>query len=296
MPLVNLCAVVVTYNPIKEKVQSLLNQLKHQVRYIILVDNGSSGKVDDFIDPQIQNIIQENLQKNLGIAAAQNIGIRKAIELKSDAVIFFDQDSVIEENFVCCLNEELGEQDVNIVAPVFFDGQKKFGYKIVDILPSGRRIKYLPNELLKSIDVSTVISSGMLVKISVFDQVGFFEEGLFIDYVDTEWCLRCVSNGIVIRINPRAIMRHSIGDKSLQFLNYRIPVHSPLRRYYRIRNAFHLLRMSHVPNLMAVREIFFGFIHQLMLIICEAERKEYILYYIKAVRDGIGGIYGPLEN
>lgn len=54
----------------------------------------------------------------------------------------------------------------------------------------------------------------MLIRRSVFERVGVLDERLFIDYVDTEWCLRCAAQGITVRIIPAASMTHSIGDKS----------------------------------------------------------------------------------
>lgn len=136
----------------------------------------------------------------------------------------------------------------------------------------------------------------MLVRCSVFEQVGMLDERLFIDYVDTEWCLRCAALGIAVRVNPSAVMTHSIGDKSIRLAGFRVPVHSPLRRYYRVRNAFHLLRMNHVPALMALREVVFGLIHQLILIAVERKRWDYLAFYFRAVRDGLTGVFGPFKS
>lgn len=81
-----------------------------------------------------------------------------------------------------------------------------------------------------------------MVSKEVFEIVGMMDEELFIDYVDTEWCLRCLNYGILVHIIPDIEMVHAIGDKSVKICGINIPIHSPVRRYYRVRNAFLLLR------------------------------------------------------
>lgn len=64
------------------------------------------------------------------------------------------------------------------------------------------------------------------------------ERGIFIDYVDTEWCFRALSKGYKLYMSEKAVMRHSVGDDTINLLNFKIPVHSGYRRYYRVRNLF----------------------------------------------------------
>lgn len=55
------------------------------------------------------------------------------------------------------------------------------------------------------------------------------------------------------------------------------------------------MRMNHVPKLMAICEVLFGLIHQVILVAFEPNRKDYIFFYFKAVRDGIAGVLGPIK-
>lgn len=292
----NLAAVIVTYNPHVPRLQELLERLLAQAAYVVVVDNASSAAVREALAQlRFDGLAVQCLDENTGIAAGQNVGLLLAFEQDCDTVVFFDQDSRIDDGFIATLSAGLSDPQVGIVAPVFYDEQQGFGYPLVDILPSGRRRKYLPENLTGPIDISVAISSGMLIRRSVFERVGLLDERLFIDYVDTEWCLRCAAQCIAIRVIPTATMTHSIGEKSLSFAGFRVPVHSPVRRYYRIRNVFHLLRLGHVPRLMAMREVLFGLVHQLILIAFEPGRRDYLFYYFKAVRDGIAGVYGPIK-
>jgi len=88
--------------------------------------------------------------------------------------------------------------------------------------------------------VSHVISSGSLISKRAFELVGFFDNNLYIDYVDIEYCLRLKSRGYDIVQVRDAILIHSIGN----IIEHRIlgeyvhPTHhDPVRRYYQFRNA-----------------------------------------------------------
>lgn len=293
----NVAAVIVTYNPDLTRLNRLVSQLAFQVGLTVVIDNASEDSIREGMSQSFLAQVEHHwLKKNEGIAAGQNKGIAIAFDKGCDAVVFFDQDSVIEDGLIDHLLSEMNDPGVGVTAPVFYDETRGFGYPVVNILPSGRREKYRPENIIKSLDVSVVISSGMMVRRSVLEVVGLMDERLFIDYVDTEWCLRSASKGFGVRVNPLAYMRHSIGDTSFELGKFQFPVHSPARRYYRIRNAIFLLRLPHVPKLMAARESIFCLIHQLILIVSQKHKMDYVFYYFKAARDGVFGVMGPLKS
>lgn len=284
-------AVIVTYNPGLSNVKSLVRTLKGAGVFCCVVDN---SQYFDFAGLSDDALIL-SLGDNKGIAAAQNIGVNECLVRGADKIVFFDQDSVVEESFIESLNSTFQDASVSIAAPVFYDREKGFGYKLVDIDGRGMRRKIRPEDLQEPIDVSVVISSGTMVKAEVFKTVGLMDERLFIDYVDTEWCLRCAAKGISVRVNPDARMLHSIGDRSVGFLGFNIPVHGALRRYYRVRNSLLLLRLKHVPLLLAVREIFFSFVHQVIIFCCAKDKFGYLKYYFRGVWDGVLGVTGKIK-
>lgn len=277
-------AVIVTYNPVKENLTSLVNSLIDNNVVPVIVDNSSASSV---IAPC--KII--NLDTNYGIARAQNVGIQYVLEQNAEVVIFFDQDSSInDDQFIAQLYEPIANNRTKISAPVFIDHARGFTYPIVEITKNGGRIKHYPSEKTAEFKVNNVISSGTMVGAGALKQIGSMTESLFIDYVDTEWCLRAYSKGFDILIVPTARMVHSIGDKTLKVGTFYVPKHSPFRRYYRIRNSFFLLRQKHIPKLMAIREILFSIIHQGILIaFSHGERSAYVKSLYSGLRDGILG-------
>ncbi|HFP9718065.1 TPA: hypothetical protein ACHOSE_005185, partial [Escherichia coli] len=97
-------AVIVTFNPDKEHVESMYHALANQVEYIITVDN---TPMHDMESVQHNNNYKIYLGDNLGIATAQNVGLRKAIELGCKKCIIFDQDSIIPESICQTLGNDI---------------------------------------------------------------------------------------------------------------------------------------------------------------------------------------------
>ena len=84
---------------------------------------------------------------------------------------------------------------------------------------------------------------------TALDSIGLMDEGLFIDLVDTEWCLRAKSKGFHIMGVGEAIMTHTLGEqrKEVWFLRQRsVPFHRPFRYYYMIRNSLLLYRRNYI--------------------------------------------------
>lgn len=297
LPVVDIVAVVVAFHPEKASLAALLRVLAAETMGVILVDNGSEPDFADWLRGNgLGSVELIRPAANLGLAAAQNVGVRSALQGSCEAVVFFDQDSVIEAGLIAGLARAFCDPLVSITAPVTTDWRNGRDYPIVNVLASGRRKKYHPSTLRAPVDVSVAISSGTLVRRQVFDHVGYFDEGLFIDYVDTEWCLRCSAQGYRVRIDPKVKIQHSIGDDIVRVLGTSMPIHSPRRRYYRVRNAILLLRYRHVPLLMTLREILVGAVHQVLIIFRSQLRWDYLRFYLQALRDGAKGKSGPLAG
>ena len=159
----------------------------------------------------------------------------------------------------------------------------------------GFRKKLFPSSFKQDIEVTCIISSGMCVRKSTVDFVGYMKKQLFIDYVDTEWCLRAIQKKCRIFVTPKVKMLHEIGNENIKVWKYRIPIHGPLRRYYRVRNSFYLLRYPHVQKLMAVREILFSLCHQFILILICKERGLYFKVMINAIVDGVKSMFNNID-
>ncbi|WP_083397873.1 MULTISPECIES: glycosyltransferase family 2 protein [Pseudomonas] len=283
-------AVVVTYHPDMVALCRQLKLIARQVHAVMLVDNASLGVEE--ID-ELSEIAQvHQCESNVGIAKAQNIGIQKAIVAGADGIIFFDQDSVVPEGMIASLSQEFDRLSVRhrvgAVGPIYRDSELGFYYPVIRIDKLGLVRKIIPSSASEPIQVSCCISSGTLVPVHVLNDVGLLQQALFIDYVDTEWCLRAVAKGYEIFVVPDALMEHKIGDDTLSFGRWKVPVHSPFRRYYRLRNVFILAGLKHIPILLIVKEGVQGICHQLILVATQkGSRLAYARAGIKGLLDGL---------
>lgn len=241
------CAVIVTYRPDVAKVAQLLARLERCVAHAVVVDNGS--RLDAARLPCAGPVTVELLAANEGIAAAQNRGIGVAKRLGATHVLFLDQDSTPAEGMVAKLlsvAEALQAAGIRVagVGPEIHgapDGT-------VARFPQLRRgAPALPSG---AIECLFLISSGTLVSMEAMDAVGALEEGLFIDLVDEEWCLRARSRGYRAFGIPGAVLNHELGEAPRAFWlgrRRRASRHQPIRYYYIFRNTIQVARRPYAP-------------------------------------------------
>ena len=229
-----LSAVVVTYQP-DESLLSNLRKLSGQVAEIIVVDNGSEGASARWVESAgtMPGVSLIRNGSNLGIAAALNIGVRRALQLGRPWVATLDQDSTVPDQYF----EQL------------FQAYRMYpiSTKIGMIVPGGwgaslaKKTTPSPNGSF----VSGAVTSGSLIKGEMFLKTGFFDEALFIDYVDTDFCLRVRKDGFKILSVGSVFLQHELGEKQVRRLfgfGISFRVHAAWRYYYIVRNRLVLYR------------------------------------------------------
>ena len=186
----SVCCVVVTYN-IGDRFLKCYEAIAKQVEKIIIVDNGSNEDtikiLNDLSKKENTEVIYNNY--NLGIAIALNQGIKVAISDGFEWILTMDNDSIATENMVFSMLNHFRRfnpcENIVGVFPTYVD----LGYNEKD----DNRIEHMKNQGYK--EVNAEITSGNLIKSDIFKEVGFFEEKLFIDMVDYEFCFRVRSKG-----------------------------------------------------------------------------------------------------
>lgn len=228
-------AIIVSYNPDSNLFDSI-NLLLNQVEKVIIVDNGSKEKYVKYIKSINEDKIEIILNKeNLGVATALNIGVRKALENGYEWILTMDQDSKASPDMV--------KKMFNVYNSINREERKD----ILSIFPNfvDERIQSIEeNSNMNSYEyVDADITSGNLLRAEVFDKVGFFDDSLFIDLVDTDFCMRLNEENIKMIKVRDAILYHSLGEsqsvKSI-FGKFNTSNHSALRRYYMTRNRFYI--------------------------------------------------------
>lgn len=230
-------AIIVTYN-IEDSIQNSIDILEKQVDEIIIVDNGSKkDTVDMLVNLKCKyNIKHIFLKQNEGIAFALNRGIEYAIEKKYEWILTLDHDSTPTPNMVLNMINTYERMDadfkekVAMITPVHIE-QK--AYKSVE----NSTLEYGYKEVL------TEITSGSLVKSDIYKNHGLYDESLFIDLVDHDYCLSLNKKGYKVIQVEDSILIHKLGDsvsKKILGINLTYTNHSPLRRYYMTRNRMYI--------------------------------------------------------
>jgi rhamnosyltransferase len=304
-------AIVVSYNPSLDTFERLLDALRNQVDRVLVVDNGSSVSTLSHLEQltTVRGIDVLRLGANLGIAAAQNHGAREALRFtestrhrEAEYLLFFDHDSIPEPQMVRTLvsaDLSLRAQGllVGAIGPVPVDRRSRTPANFICARGSRLERRLCGNDEILSVEF--LISSGTLIRSDVWRRIGPMNEGLFIDHVDTEWCLRALIAGFRLYAAGAARLMHSLGDDvaPVWFGRWReVFVHSPVRDYYIVRNTILLLRQ--VPMRLAWRiflfrrlvmfAVFFGAV--------VPPRGDRLRLMMAGVRDGLRGRSGRLSG
>jgi rhamnosyltransferase len=294
---VEVCAVVVTYFPGFQCAENLVS-IADQVKQLIIVDNGSTPECFSPVEHAARRLdaIVVKLERNLGIAAALNIGLRFANAHGFRWLATFDQDSRLPQGMIQEMFRVLGSHPdtdkVAIIAARVFDENTGFEYT----LPGDE----LLTESWRALRLA--ITSGNLVNVPTALAVGGFDESLFIDLVDFEFCIRLRNNGFIILEARRAKLLHSIGRLQFRrffFLRVLITNHSPIRRYYIARNQMILCRKYwKVETAWVLRNIFHFLPRTMWIFLYEKQPIAKFSMTLRGIIDGarnVRGAYVPRQ-
>lgn len=285
LKLAPVCAILVTYNPSPSLLDNVA-ALCDEVSRIFLIDNGSSDASLQCLK-RLQCIPQCSITfngDNRGIAAALNQGIRLAEQHGFEWAMTFDQDSTVMPGFTnlmmeCCRSAS-NPARVGIVAPTYIDPS------------TGAK---LPMWCTPAGEVRTAMTSGSLMPLALFAEVGYFDERLYIDYVDIEFCLRIHRAGWSIVQSSKAVLSHALGKLSHHHFLGRVfstTNHTPERRYYITRNRLYVLRLYRGDLRWALAEIRATVAETAKIALVEQERWKKFRFLARGVADAITGRMG----
>lgn len=212
---------------------------------------------------QGDTLVVDNTQNNIGVAAALNKGLKKAIEENYDWLLTMDQDSTFEGESLEALKNE-----------AFLSNEK-----VAWVAPLQRTQKGI------QINKYVAMTSGSMLRVSACKQVGFFEEKLFIDSVDNEYCLRLRKFGFKITHSNNAILNHSLGT-----LKNGVISHSAARRYYITRNMLYVMFKYPVFFFFGSKELIKSF---MLILFVEDDKHNKLKSYVIGIADFMRGRYGP---
>lgn len=222
---------IVTFNPLIKRLKARLELLANFEKDIVIVDNGSNNA------EQIELLCNEigvtfiGNKENKGIATALNEIFRFANENNISWVLTLDQDSLINERFLEKMEMYgIDQKNVGIYCPKIHDVVSNEFWPLVH-----SESKYIP--------IEKCITSGSLTSVYAWKMVDGFDEYLFIDEVDNDFCYRLREKNFRILLIPNIILDHKIGHtRVITIFGKKISVrnHSAMRKYYITRNRLYL--------------------------------------------------------
>lgn len=271
-----ICAGIVSYNPDLLVIEKNLIAIYPQVDKVFLVDNGSLNIKDlERIFSEFNNIEIIRNEENKGIAFALNQLCSYAYKQKFDCIITLDQDSLCSQNFVKELivyyNDSIG-----IVCPRI-DFIYDDNYCVSTTSPEGQKI-------------TACITSGSLTSLLAWKKCSGFDNWMFIDHVDDDFCMRLKLAGFYIVRANKAILYQRAGEMDYRRFPFgkriRLFGYSPFRVYYITRNTLYYIK-KYRKNVNILKECVKFIYCSFRMFIFEKNRFKVIPSFIKGFRDGL---------
>jgi rhamnosyltransferase len=229
-----LVGIIVVYKPDVEK---LKNNIVATIKYVekLIIYRNSEILIDDaFLKPFEDKIEYLGNGNNVGIAAALNAGVKWSIKNGFSHLLTLDQDSFFLEGHLSNFRNRIKCSKILDVG-IFCPNIDNRGHLLVESAES-------------FVKVPDSITSGSIFPLKTFIECGLFEEELFIDAVDYEFCYRIFSNKRLLTIIfPEIILNHEVGYPTVIRFGFITDNYSAFRTYHIVRN--HIVMWRRYPHM-----------------------------------------------
>ena len=235
----NVGIVISNYNGWQDTVQCLESLQKQTYRdfEIILLDDASTN---DSVQ-QLQKHLTENTvflpqEANVGFAAANNVGMRRALADGCDWVLLLNNDTVAAPDFLENLLRETPAGAVSCPKMLFLDPPDEIWFAGGELDRATGKVRHLGGHekdgpaFAEKKQVSFITFCCVLLPRQVIEQVGFLDETLFMYCEDVDYCIRLADAGVPLWFLPDARIWHKAGGSAGGMLSV----------YYITRNTLYL--------------------------------------------------------
>ena len=207
----------------REEVGDCLRSLEKQSLkpHIIVVDNGSIDGSPQFIKETFKKIELIEHRENKGFTGGVNAGIKKAMRDGAQYVALFNNDAVADKHWLEALVNALDNNpSVGIVTCKLMDAREEHldstgDYYTTWGLPYPRgRGEPVSDKYDRETAVLGASGGASMYRVSLFEDIGLFDDDFFAYYEDVDISLRAQLAGWKIRYEPKAIAYHQIGMTS----------------------------------------------------------------------------------
>lgn len=228
----NFAACVILYHPKKEDIANI-STYSTKVERVYILDN-TEGKSNENLFSGIENASYFWDGENKGLSIRLNAACQRAIEDNFDFLLTMDQDSsFLEENIDIYFKDILTFANKETTAIYGLEYDKEYLSVKKDQVTFEKK--------------DHLITSASVMNLKLFSIVGGFDENLFIDGVDIDYCYAAMAKGLDNIQFKNNYFKHSLGEPvrkgsvtSFYLLKKNVRIHSAIRVYYMKRNMLYL--------------------------------------------------------
>jgi rhamnosyltransferase len=268
-----IAAVVILYHPTESTIANIKSYCDEVDKVYIFDNTGNVSVIKDDLQ-FLPNVDYHNMGTNAGIPKVLNDASQLAIQEGFDWLLTMDQDSKFLETsltkYIQCFSQFEHKETV-----AMFGTSNKRG-----AISSTTACQFEENICL--------MTSGTLLNLALFNTIGDFDEALFIDCVDHDYCIRSMLAGYRIIRFSNIFLQHELGRfvfaasiKTLFLIKKKKEVHPPIRLYYMIRNMLYLTKKFEADNLPVVKQLKYDVFSKVKIALLYSRKSADIIKYVK---------------
>lgn len=294
--MLNLAAIVIIYNPEELGISIVIENIKSYSPYvqkIYLVDNSKNEHEE--LSAQIENSVYIFNGNKGGIGGAQNKGCEKAIADGFEWAMTMDMDTIFASSQIERYLQKVEDFMLND------DSVKSFSLAAENITPHDHWSDIIKN-ILRPIKrkifgerklppeyeyKDRCIASANVINLAVWKAIGGFDERLFIDQVDYDFCYRLRNAEFnIVKFNTVHIDQHFGEAHGFTVFRKKYMKYSSFRYYHCIRNAY--IMIARYPQ---YKTFYKKYIHDLFFDNCinSIHCIQNLLIFLKAKKEAKNG-------
>jgi GT2 family glycosyltransferase len=286
--------IVLNYNNFSDTVETLQSalMLAYTNNHILLVENSTKKEIPERIRqlfPELEIIENE---KNLGYAGGNNAGIRYAMQHGSEYIFVINNDIALQQDVLDKLVLAM-ESDKTAAAcqplVTYYDDKDKIWSAGSQLFLGYPRLYYRGKRKHGKGTKKPpfgLVGCALLFRAQSLQEIGLFDESLFLLQEETDWCMRAVKMGFNLLVVCDAVVHHKVsvtlGYFSKEYLYY-------VSRNWLLVGKRHNSRSGYAYILLT--ELFTRIPYYLYQL---ARKKQIAMmkYYYYGLMDGLHGISG----
>lgn len=228
-----LLVIIVTYNAMQWAKCCFDSLLKSTIiPDVFVVDNGSTDGTQTYIQENYPQFIFQQSKKNLGFGAANNIGLKYALDNNYDYVYLLNQDAwVMTDTFEKLIKISVKNPEYGIISPMQMNADlyhidKNFCTGLFDY-QNKEFINDLYNRNLKEIYETTpfIMAAHWFLTKRCIEKVGGFSPTFTHYGEDNNYAHRTIYHGFKIGVTPQLKVVHDRGERidtpeKIMYLHY----------------------------------------------------------------------------